>query len=162
MIQAAVQDRQADREEHWEAVYADKGATEVSWYQDDPRVSLEFIGNVAPTRNAGIVDVGGGTSVLVDRLLDEGYGTVAVLDISAKALAQAKLRLGQRAHRVNWLVGDITKAARLPEFEVWHDRGGIPLFDPGRRPSELCLARRANPAHWRSTGHRNVRPRWTR
>ena len=37
-----------DRKAHWEAVYSTKGETGVSWYQDEPRLSLELIRAVAP------------------------------------------------------------------------------------------------------------------
>ncbi len=60
----------ARRKQHWEAVYQTKGETNVSWYQDEPRLSLELIRAFAPTEGGRIIDVGGGASVLVDRLLE--------------------------------------------------------------------------------------------
>ena len=86
-----------DRKQHWEAVYQTKGETNVSWYQDDPRLSLELIGAVAPTEGGRIIDVGGGASVLVDRLLESPSREIAVLDISETALGKARSRLGERA-----------------------------------------------------------------
>src|SRR5438105_510277 len=88
---------------HWEEVYATKGETEVSWYQEEPAVSIKLIQEAAPGPRARIIDVGGGASVLVDRLLDLGYRSPTVLDISAAALERAKARLGADASRVHWL-----------------------------------------------------------
>src|SRR4051812_26152600 len=59
---------ETDRKAHWEAAYATKGEAGVSWYQAEPRLSLELIKEVAPAVGGRIIDVGGGASVLVDRL----------------------------------------------------------------------------------------------
>ena len=62
-----------------------------------------------PREGGRIIDVGGGASVLVDRLLDLPFGEIAVLDISESALGKAKARLGERAERVRWVVADVTE-----------------------------------------------------
>jgi 2-polyprenyl-3-methyl-5-hydroxy-6-metoxy-1,4-benzoquinol methylase len=79
---------------HWEAIYADKPANEVSWYRLHLDVSLDLIRETGLNRNARIIDVGGGASTLVDDLIDLGYTNVSVLDISKAALEVAKTRLG--------------------------------------------------------------------
>ncbi len=111
-----------DRKDHWEHVYSTKSETGVSWYQDEPRLSLELIGAVAPGDGGRIIDVGGGASVLVDRLLELPFGEIAVLDISETALGKARARLGPRAGRVRWVVADVTEARKLGTFDLWHDR----------------------------------------
>ena len=109
--------------EHWEAVYGHKGAEEVSWYRPHLDRSLSFIEAAGLSQMAAILDVGGGPSTFVDDLLERGYRNITVLDLSERALGQAKERLGPRAASVTWLVGDITTLA-LPEhhFQFWHDR----------------------------------------
>ena len=109
--------------QHWEQVYKTKGATSVSWYQEHAQQSLERIRQTGVQRGAGIIDVGGGASTLVDDLLADGYSNLSVLDLSEAALAAAKQRLGARAQQVSWLVGDITQV-NLPRhaYAVWHDR----------------------------------------
>ena len=69
----------------------------MSWYQSRPAASLKLIEACGVGKQEGIIDVGGGASVLVDFLLDAGFARLAVLDISAVALAYAKERLGARA-----------------------------------------------------------------
>ncbi len=87
--------------------------------------------------------MGGGASVLVDRLLDRPFEEIAVLDISQTALGQAKARLGEYAGRVRWMVADVTEAAGLGTFEIWHDRAVFHfLTDPADRRSYVELARR--------------------
>lgn len=109
--------------DHWEQVYTTKATSGVSWFQEHARQSVQLIAQVGVPRDAGIIDVGGGASTLVDDLLDEGYTKVTVLDLSEAALAASQTRLGQRADDVSWLVGDITRV-ELPRhaYDVWHDR----------------------------------------
>lgn len=135
-----------DRKAHWERVYGSKGEAEVSWYQQDPRLSLELIESVAPDRRGRIVDVGGGASVLVDRLLDLPFERIAVLDISEAALDRARSRLGERAGRVEWIVADVTESPELGAFDVWHDRAVFHFLTAAEdRRKYVELARRTVP-----------------
>jgi len=131
------------RQAHWESVYESKGDAEVSWTQPEPHLSLSLIRGVCPT--GGIIDVGSGTSILADKLLDAGY-IVAVLDISAAALARAKVRLGTRAGQVQWIVADVTAKLDLGTFDVWHDRAVFHfLTEPADRAAYVALLLRTIP-----------------
>ena len=112
-----------DAKSHWEQIYRTKPATQVSWYQQHPLLSLQYIRRTDVGKSGRIVDIGGGASTLVDRLLDEGFLHITVLDISAGAIAVARQRLGLQAAAVAWLEADITQAD-LPYhgYDVWHDR----------------------------------------
>jgi ubiquinone/menaquinone biosynthesis C-methylase UbiE len=135
------------RKAHWEEVYSSRGATGVSWYQADPRLSLELIRAVAPAAGGRVIDVGGGASVLVDRLLDLPFGRIAVLDIAEAALATARTRLGERSKRVRWLTADVTEIRDVGTFDVWHDRAVFHfLTDAADRQRYADLARRTVPA----------------
>ena len=108
---------------HWEHVYSTKKTESVSWFQEHAEQSMRLIRATGVPYSAGIIDVGGGASTLVDDLLSSGYCAVSVLDLAAAALSVAKARLGERASEVQWTEGDITKVL-LPvhAFDVWHDR----------------------------------------
>jgi ubiquinone/menaquinone biosynthesis C-methylase UbiE len=109
--------------EHWEEVYSTKASDAVSWYQQRADLSLQLIDATGVPRSASIIDVGGGTSTLVDDLVMRAYQNITVLDISATALETARGRLGDRARAVTWLEADITKAELpLDTQDVWHDR----------------------------------------
>jgi len=110
-----------DRRSHWEHVYHTKPTTEVSWFEAEPATSLALIQSVAPS-GGRIIDVGGGASLLVDRLLAAGNWKVTVLDISATALKLAQDRLQEQANQVHWIQADITQVEQLSTFDVWHDR----------------------------------------
>ncbi|XOV92203.1 MAG: class I SAM-dependent methyltransferase [Bacteroidota bacterium] len=107
---------------HWEKVYETKQPNEVSWTQEIPETSLEFIHSFNLPKTAKIIDVGGGDSKLVDFLLEEGYENITILDISSKALERAKTRLGDKASRVTWVASDVTEFQTDATYDIWHDR----------------------------------------
>ncbi|GAA3584935.1 class I SAM-dependent methyltransferase [Snuella lapsa] len=111
-----------NRKKHWETVYKTKNPEQVSWTQETPKTSLEFIHSFGLDKTAKIIDIGGGDSKLVDCLIDEGYENITVLDISAKSLEKAKKRLGNKADKVNWIVSDISEFKPKMTYDVWHDR----------------------------------------
>lgn len=114
-----------DRKAHWETVYETKSPEQVSWTQEKPQISLDFVHSLGVDKKANIIDVGGGDSKLVDFLLDEGYERITVLDISSKAIQRAKKRLGERADKVKWVVSDITEFEPMETYDVWHDRAAF-------------------------------------
>lgn len=109
--------------DHWEKVYGAKSATNLSWFQEHADLSLKLIQDSNAQSTASIIDVGGGSSVLVDDLLAHGYEDVTVLDLSEVAIATAKSRLGKAARRVKWIVENIL-GVELPAatYDIWHDR----------------------------------------
>ncbi len=111
-----------NRKEHWEKIYSEKQPDQVSWFQTEPKKSLEMISHAGTPKDGRIIDVGGGASVLVDRLLNAGFKNVTVLDISNAALEYAKERLGNRAEQVKWIVSDVTAFDPSKQFDLWHDR----------------------------------------
>ncbi len=111
-----------DRREHWEKIYREKHPDQMSWYQTEPKKSLDLITHARTLLSGNIIDVGGGSSVLVDRLLKTGFKNITVLDISETALESSKKRLGIKAKKVKWVVEDITKFNPTRKFDLWHDR----------------------------------------
>jgi len=109
------------RKVHWQSVYRTKGEDELSWHQDEPELSLRLVRELASLQSR-IVDVGGGSSTLVTRLLENGFRHVAVLDVSEVALDRGRARStsgGASAHRI---VADATAVDSIGTFDVWHDR----------------------------------------
>jgi SAM-dependent methyltransferase len=111
-----------NRKDHWNQVYQTKAPDDVSWFQTRPAISLKLIAASGVGKDAGVIDVGGGASVLVDFLLDAGFTKLAVLDISAAALEHARQRLAKRASLVEWCEADVTTFNPPRRFGLWHDR----------------------------------------
>lgn len=110
------------RKKHWETVYETKNPDQVSWTQEVPKTSLEFINSFGLDKKAKIIDIGGGDSKLVDFLIEAGFENISVLDISAAAIEKAKKRLGNQAEKVHWIVSDITEFKPNETYDIWHDR----------------------------------------
>jgi SAM-dependent methyltransferase len=112
--------------DHWERVYAAKTEDRLGWYAPHLQTSVGWVRKLGLPANAAIIDVGGGASTFVDDLLDSGYQDLTVLDISGKALATARDRLGERSGQVTWLCADIT-TTRLAsaKYALWHDRAAF-------------------------------------
>lgn len=107
---------------HWEAVFTTKSELELSWYQSRPHQSLGLVERYAEDRELGVIDVGGGTSALVDGLLEAGYTNVTVLELTASAIDRVRGRLGAEAQRVTWINDDVTSAQLEGRYGLWHDR----------------------------------------
>ncbi|THH35591.1 class I SAM-dependent methyltransferase [Neolewinella litorea] len=114
-----------DRTRHWDQIYRTKKLEDVSWYQPDPVTSLAFVEELKIGPEARVIDIGGGDSLLVDRLLDRGYRNLSVLDISAAAINRAKERLGERAAAVEWIVADAADFHPTERYDFWHDRAAF-------------------------------------
>lgn len=112
----------SERQQHWEHVYGTKKPNQVSWTQEVPKTSLDYIHSFGLSKDSNIIDVGGGDSLLVDFLLRDGFTNITVLDISYKALERAQKRLGSDAQKVNWVVSDIVNFEHDTPFDIWHDR----------------------------------------
>jgi SAM-dependent methyltransferase len=129
---------------HWDTVYKTKNADQVSWTQDIPETSLSFIRSFGLPKSAKIIDIGGGDSKLVDFLIEEGYENLTVLDISEAALEKAKIRLGDKAAKVNWVVSDITDFTPEQIYDVWHDRAAFHfLTEENQVQQYLNIAKKA-------------------
>lgn len=104
-------------------MYASKEPDRLGWYKPRLQTSISWISELNLDADAAIMDVGGGTSTLVDDLLDAGCRSITVLDLSENALTLTRERLGANAASVRWLPGDVT-AVELPDhaYELWHDR----------------------------------------
>lgn len=134
-------DSAMDRKTHWNSIYGAKPESDMSWFEAEPRVSLELIGEFCPAGD--VIDIGGGASVLVDRLLDAGYRPT-VLDISEAALAISQRRLGARGGEVRWVVRDVLQFAPSGDFDVWHDRAAFHfLIEAADRRKYIEVAERS-------------------
>lgn len=123
-----------DRRSYWETLYRTRGETEFSWFQETPAISLELIAETGISREAAIIDIGGGASRLVDALVLAGYAEVTVIDLAEAALARARARMGDAASRVTWVAADITSWVPFRFWDLWHDRAAFHfLTDPDHR-----------------------------
>jgi len=114
-----------NRQAHWQLVYKEKGENQFSWFQERPNISLALIEAVQADRSSAIIDIGGGASRLVDALVEKGYRDLTVLDLSESAVSIAKMRPGERAAMVKWIVADVTRWGPPRSYDLWHDRAAF-------------------------------------
>ncbi len=130
----------------WDWIYATRAMNAVGWYEPDPVTSRDLVTEAVDRGARSIIDVGGGASWLVDHLLELDLDRIAVLDISEAGLAVARHRLGARADRIDWIVGDLAAAIDLGQFDIWHDRAAFHfLLDEPARRQYVDLAQRTLP-----------------
>ena len=110
------------RKSHWEHVYSTMDPTKVSWYQGAPKESMRMIAATGVAPHAAVIDVGGGTSTLVDNLLDTGFDDITALDVASAALAHSRARLGDAASTVTWIEQDVLHFKPHRPYKLWHDR----------------------------------------
>lgn len=118
----------SEKKQHWETVFTTKAENEVSWYQKEPQTSIQLIQACKVPKDAKIIDIGGGDSYLIDSLLDLGYTNLYLLDISDAAIERAKIRLGDKANNVTFIVSDSLHFQSDEKFDVWHDRASFHFF----------------------------------
>jgi len=130
-----------ERRQHWQQVWTGKPAEQTSWFQPEPAMSLQLIDGLGLRKDAGLVDIGGGASLLVDRLIERGWRHVAVLDISEAAMTQAAERLGPLGDEVTWIESDILDWRPVSGlFDVWHDRAVFHFLTRDEDRQAYCRA----------------------
>jgi SAM-dependent methyltransferase len=107
---------------HWDNVYRTKATDSVSWYQPSPDGSLAAIARTGVSLSAPVIDVGGGASLLADRLFERGYTDLTVLDTAGSALDIVRKRIGTSAAKVEFIVADVVHWMPQRTYAVWHDR----------------------------------------
>ena len=127
-----------DRKHHWDAIYAKRRDDEVSWYQEHPERSVEVIRALAHVTATPVIDVGGGSSHLVDHLVAAGYTDITVLDVAQRSLRNARRRLDGSASHITWIVADVLSFAPQRRYGLWHDRAVFHfLCEPSERAAYL-------------------------
>ena len=119
---------------HWDDIYSRHEPDELTWYQSHPDVSLRLVRSTGLPFDTRLLDVGGGTSILVDQLVEAGFTRLGVLDISPVALRTTRTRLGDAAENVEWIEADILDYRTSQRWMLWHDRAVFHfLVDPAAR-----------------------------
>jgi ubiquinone/menaquinone biosynthesis C-methylase UbiE len=111
-----------DPKKHWENVYQKESPEGLSWYQDNPEMSLKLIDATGVGFDGNIIDIGGGTSKLAGLLVVQGHKKITVLDIASRSVEEAKSRLGEQADKIAWIEADVTNCNFAEKYDIWHDR----------------------------------------
>jgi len=107
------------REKHWESIFQTADYTQVLWHENTPHKSLELITHYSKEDDS-IIDVGCGTSFLVDNLLKNGYKDITLLDTAKTSLEIVKKRV--KNENITYVCRDILNFKAQRKFTLWHDR----------------------------------------
>jgi SAM-dependent methyltransferase len=150
----------ADRSEHWDATYGGRDEATLSWFQEHPATSIRLVTEALDALDATaatadgervdlaprVIDVGAGTSRLVDELVAQRRAHVSVLDVSQRALDRVAARLEAVGRRegVDLIRADVTDWRPEEAFDIWHDRAVFHfLTDPEERAAYVRTATEA-------------------
>jgi SAM-dependent methyltransferase len=124
--------KKQDLKLHWNNAYTRTEIRKLGWFEENPEPSLQLIEKCNLKPDASILNVGAGTTTLIDELLKQGYTNIIANDLSETALEKLKERLGEKRINVKWIVDDLTnpkELINLDEIDLWHDRAVVHFFN---------------------------------
>lgn len=116
-----VTDPTSTRARHWDELYAARDESGLGWFEPSP-ATLAEVRSAIDAGADSVIDVGAGSSRMVDELLDLGVDDLTLLDVSEDALGHVRGRLGDGALDLNMVVGDVTEFEPSRTWALWHDR----------------------------------------
>ena len=121
----------SDLKEHWNTAY-NKEDEQLGWFEANPMQTMELVNACDLQKDATILNVGAGTTTLIDTLLEEGYTNIIANDLSDLALEKLKQRI-RKSHNYNLtcIKDDLTnpqKINKLQNIDLWIDRAVLHFF----------------------------------
>jgi SAM-dependent methyltransferase len=120
--------------QHWNKTYHKVETEKLGWYEEKPEASLRLIEKCNLNKDAAILNVGAGSTTMVDELLKLNYTKIIANDISSSAFDNLKKRLGNN-NQVKYIIDDLTfpsELANLEQVDLWHDRAVLHFFNEKR------------------------------
>ena len=117
---------------HWDEKYQSTQDEELGWYEDTPETTMQLIAKCQLAKDATILNVGVGTTTLIDLLLDKGYSNIIANDLSEVALEKLQNRI-QEVYNYNLkcIADDLTNPSELnnlQNIDLWIDRAVLHFF----------------------------------
>jgi 2-polyprenyl-3-methyl-5-hydroxy-6-metoxy-1,4-benzoquinol methylase len=115
--------------EHWNKAYKNNSQEKLGWFETDLSPMLGLINKTNLDKNAKIINIGAGSTTLIDELIKLKYTNIIATDISEIALKNLELRVGK--HKIDILVDDLTNPQSLSQVDnvdLWVDRAVLHFF----------------------------------
>ena len=119
-----------DLKEHWDRAYSKNTIEKLGWYETDLSPSLNLITSIGLAKSARILNIGAGSTTLIDELLEMGFTNLIATDISTVALKDLENRTGGSDY-LECITDDITHSVKIKEIEkvdLWIDRAVLHFF----------------------------------
>jgi len=124
-------DSPIDLEKHWSNAYTGVNIETLGWYEKESLPTLELILASEVSKKATILNIGAGASTIIDSLVEKGFTSLIVNDISSCAMSNIKARLGEKADKIQFITDDIVNPKQLQDIEkvdLWNDRAVLHFF----------------------------------
>ena len=115
--------------EHWNKAYSNNKEEKLGWFETDLSPMIQLINRTQLPKNARILNVGAGSTTLIDELISLNYSELIATDISDVALSNLELRVGKQ--HINTIVDDLTNPQLLNHIQpvdLWVDRAVLHFF----------------------------------
>ncbi|MEY2963776.1 MAG: hypothetical protein RL754_1037 [Bacteroidota bacterium] len=116
--------------DHWNEVYKSSSQESLGWYETDLEPTLRLMQASNLKADATILNVGAGTTNLIEALLELGHSKIYALDISDVALSLLENRI--QSSNVKYHLADITDKnafGGLEPIDIWIDRAVLHFLD---------------------------------
>jgi len=118
-----------DLKSHWNKAYANNPEERLGWFETDLGPMFRLINQISLTKSAHIINIGAGSTRLIDELIHQDYSNLIATDISEVALKKLENRIGES--NVKIIVDDLTnpsKLNKLDKVDLWIDRAVLHFF----------------------------------
>ncbi len=125
------QEPEVNLREHWNKAYLNSADDKLGWYEEFPQESICMVEKCNLSPDSVILNVGAGTTTLIEFLLLMGYRNIIATDISNDSLHKLKVSLGAEEDKITWIVDDLTKPVLLKDItpvDLWIDRAVLHFF----------------------------------
>ncbi len=125
------QKAEVNLKEHWNKTYINRADDKLGWYEEFPQESICLIDKCNLSPDSVILNVGAGTTTLIEFLLLMGYTNIIATDISNDCLSRLKTSLGDEKDKIMWIEDDLTNPVLLrniPPVDLWIDRAVLHFF----------------------------------
>lgn len=115
--------------EHWNNAYLNSPEEKLGWFETDLSPTLNLVSKTGLDKSARILNVGAGSTTLIDELIKLGFDKLIASDLSEIALKKLDNRI--KNSKVDYVVDDLTEPTKLTKIEnvdLWIDRAVLHFF----------------------------------
>jgi cyclopropane fatty-acyl-phospholipid synthase-like methyltransferase len=115
--------------EHWNNVYTNSPKEKLGWFETDFSPMFNLINQTKLPKETRVINIGAGSTTLIDELINLNYSNLIATDISEIALKNLELRVGKE--NIKTIVDDLTRPQLLKHIEpvdLWIDRAVLHFF----------------------------------
>lgn len=126
---SATKSSEPNLKEHWNNAYLNSPEEKLGWFETDLTPTLHLVSKTKLDKSARILNVGAGSTTLIDELIELGYVNLIASDLSKVALGKLEGRI--KHPNIEFVVDDLThpkKLTKIPKVDLWIDRAVLHFF----------------------------------